>query len=248
MGRTFTITSQRREWVFPMEEDARHLFLSDTHYGHGKIILYAARPFLDEREQALRDRHEAFEVSAESVRRMNRTLIERINEAARPQDILWHLGDVACRGMGPAAEFLGSLRCKNVVLVWGNHDEPDLADLVPRRLARPNLGGRLGPEEDVVPCYDQALVLLEGQKIQLSHYPHDTWEGAGKGAWHLYGHVHGALDDRHRKNPAWALSLDAGVDSHDFRPWSLGELRTVFDGRRKQWQAWRDRLKGKDED
>ena len=34
-----------------------------------------------------------------------------------------------------------------------------------------------------------------------------------RGAWHLYGHVHGKFD----RQPL-GLSLDVGVDSHDFGP------------------------------
>ncbi len=40
-----------------------------------------------------------------------------------------------------------------------------------------------------------------------------------KGFYHLHGHSHGSLPD----NPN-ALSLDCGVDTHDFYPYSFEEV------------------------
>jgi RHS repeat-associated protein len=47
-----------------------------------------------------------------------------------------------------------------------------------------------------------------------------------RGAWHLYGHSHGNLPD----DPL-ALSMDVGVDSHDFRPWHFDEIQAVMKGK-----------------
>lgn len=41
-----------------------------------------------------------------------------------------------------------------------------------------------------------------------------------RGSWHLYGHSHGRLPD----DPL-ALSMDVGVDTHDFRPWHFDEIK-----------------------
>ena len=57
------------------------------------------------------------------------------------------------------------------------------------------------------------------QVLVLCHYALRVWDRAHYGAWHLYGHSHGTL-------PAWGLSLDVGVDSHDFRPINLDEVAT----------------------
>ena len=66
---------------------------------------------------------------------------------------------------------------------------------------------------------DMRELSLGGQRIFLCHYPLREWPNAWRGAWHLYGHVHGKFDnDRH------GLSLDVGVDSHAYRPISHAEV------------------------
>jgi hypothetical protein len=41
-----------------------------------------------------------------------------------------------------------------------------------------------------------------------------VWNRSHHGSWHLYGHSHGRLPE-----PPTLLSMDVGVDTHDFRPW-----------------------------
>lgn len=248
MPRTFSIVSHRREWKFPMADDARHLFTSDTHYDHGNIILYSSRPFLNDQEMEWRKNKEKFKPCGDSIRRMNNTLVDRINEVVRPQDILWHLGDVAWHGKRMCAEFLGRVRCKNVILIWGNHDEWDFADLIPMQMACPELHGKkFGEPEAVRPCYDQCYANVDGQWIHLSHYPGDSWESSHKGMWHLYGHVHGNKNRRTEGNPQWSYSVDAGVDSHGFYPWTMDQLRALFAKRQADFKGWRDKLKDKED-
>jgi calcineurin-like phosphoesterase family protein len=50
-----------------------------------------------------------------------------------------------------------------------------------------------------------------------------VWPHSGRGAWHLYGHSHGNLPD----DPL-SLSMDVGVDSHDFCPWHFEEIQVVM--------------------
>jgi len=46
---------------------------------------------------------------------------------------------------------------------------------------------------------------------------------SGRGAWQLYGHSHGNLAD----DPL-SLSMDVGVDTHDFRPWHFEEVQAAM--------------------
>lgn len=247
MDRTFSIISHRREWVFNIPKDARHLFTSDTHYDHGNIIRYSSRPFLNKEEQVRFANKEKFKPCQDSINWMNREIVNRINEVARPQDILWHLGDVAWHGKRMAAEFFRNLNCKNIILVWGNHDEPDFADLIPLQKASPRYDKTLADEQSILPCYDQLFAIIDGQKVHMNHYPNDTWEESHKGMWHFYGHVHGAKNNRHRECAGWALSLDVGVDSHNFYPWTMEELRALTAKRRPDWEAYRNKWKDKED-
>jgi len=54
-----------------------------------------------------------------------------------------------------------------------------------------------------------------------------VWHHSSRGVWHLYGHSHGNLKD----DPT-SLSIDVGVDSHDFQPWHLDEIRATMESRR----------------
>jgi calcineurin-like phosphoesterase family protein len=50
-----------------------------------------------------------------------------------------------------------------------------------------------------------------------------VWLYHGCGTWQLYGHSHGNLPDE-----LLTLSMDVGVDSHDFRPWHFEEVQAIM--------------------
>src|SRR5271167_1756921 len=66
------------------------------------------------------------------------------------------------------------------------------------------------------------------QRIVLFHYAMRVWDRSHHGAWHLYGHSHGSLPD----TPT-SLSMDVGVDTHDFRPWHFDEIGSLITARAK---------------
>jgi calcineurin-like phosphoesterase family protein len=67
------------------------------------------------------------------------------------------------------------------------------------------------------------------QSIVLFHYALRVWNRAHYGAWHLYGHSHGTLPDI-----PGSLSLDVGVDCHDFTPLSYNEVKAMMNARRAE--------------
>lgn len=80
----------------------RVFIISDTHFGHKRIIEFeaAARPFA-------------------TIEEHDRALVERWNATVKPKDTVWHLGDVFFGKDGHAP--LGALNgLKKLVL--GNHD------------------------------------------------------------------------------------------------------------------------------
>ncbi len=82
---------------------AKIFFTGDTHFNHGNIIKYCARPFA-------------------SVEEMNRAMIERWNAVVGPEDTVYHLGDFA---LGKASDWQAILRGLNgarKILICGNHD------------------------------------------------------------------------------------------------------------------------------
>ena len=80
-------------------------FISDTHFYHSNIIKYCDRPFA-------------------SAEEMNEAMVERWNALVKPNDHVWHLGDVAM-GFGGDHHTLTWLLSRlngKKRLVVGNHD------------------------------------------------------------------------------------------------------------------------------
>lgn len=182
-------------------------FTADTHLGHGNIIKYCQRPFLSPEEFAATrgDPRSRFGVSDATVKRHDDALIEAINERVAADDVLWVVGDFCWGGRAEAMRYRSRIRCRDVRLVWGNHDRRDVADVF-------------------ADCIEQGMIEVEGQGIWLNHYPMRSWNKAFHGSWHVYGHVHGRLEREDRANPGM-LVKDVGVDACGYRPWSFAELR-----------------------
>src|SRR5271166_6364154 len=109
------------------------------------------------------------------------------------------------------------IRCQKIFAVPGNHDKQA------RKL-----------KEDFLWLDNLAEVSIHGQPIVLCHYALRVWNQSNRGSWHLYGHSHGRLPEVPN-----SLSMDVGVDTHEFRPWHYDEIAGVMrrrsearDGRR----------------
>ncbi len=137
-----------------------------------------------------------------SLEAMDEMLIARWNETVGADDEVYHLGDVAHAGHTALAEVLGRLNGR-LNLILGNNDDRG--------------------EMEATGRFSSICVMREmaigGQRIFLCHYPLREWPNAWRGAWHLYGHVHGKFD----REPL-GLSLDVGVDSHALAPIGLDKV------------------------
>ncbi len=182
-------------------------FTSDLHGFHSNIIKYCKRPFLTERDKEILSKDPGAKISQESVEIMNDTLIANINATVGEDDSLWHLGDFCfapkycyyqtCKG------FRDRIKCKNVYNIWGNHDHRVIADLFNA-------------------TYDMYELYVENLTIVLCHYPLFVWNKSHHGSYNLFGHCHSTIDNQ---IPEHSLQVDVGVDSHNFKPWSLEEVR-----------------------
>jgi calcineurin-like phosphoesterase family protein len=65
--------------------------------------------------------------------------------------------------------------------------------------------------------------------IVMCHYAMRVWNRSHRGAWMLYGHSHGSLPD----DPG-ALSIDVGVDCHDYTPISHDDIGRIM--AKKTWK------------
>ncbi|MCI0460731.1 MAG: metallophosphoesterase [Gemmataceae bacterium] len=180
-------------------------FTADLHLGHGNIIKYCKRPFMTPREleQIQRDPRGKFRLSDESVRRHDEALLAALNERVEEDDTLWILGDFCWGALDQATHYRQRIRCRNVHLVWGNHDHRSIRPVFDRAI-------------------EQGMIEVEGQAIWLNHYPMRSWNRSFHGSWQLYGHVHGRLAAEDAVNGL--LTRDVGVDACDYRPLTFEDL------------------------
>jgi calcineurin-like phosphoesterase family protein len=200
-------------------------FTADLHLGHGNIIKFCHRPYLtpEERRLASSDPRGPWRVSDATVRTHDEALLDALNSAAAADDILWVVGDFCWGGLAEATLYRSRIRCRNVHLVWGNHDH---------RSIRPVFADAI----------EQGMFRVDGQEIWLNHYPMRSWNKRFHGSWHLYGHVHGRLSGEDAANEAW-LTKDVGVDACGYRPWSFEELRDYMAPRVERFHRARDAVR-----
>ena len=137
---------------------------------------------------------------------MNAAILERLNASVKPNDVLYFLGDFCMGGPKAVASYREQIACKAVHFIDGNHD----------KTAR--------KAQHVFTSWSSlSEIKVEQQGIVLCHYAMMVWPHHSGGTWKLYGHSHGNLPD----DPL-SLSMDVGVDSHDFRPWHFDEIEAIM--------------------
>ena len=83
-------------------DNTKVFFISDTHFGHDKIIEYCNRPF-------------------DNVSEMNQIMIENWNSVVGKNDLVFHLGDFAFRNKVDIKNICKQLNGRKI-LKRGNHD------------------------------------------------------------------------------------------------------------------------------
>jgi len=142
-----------------------------------------------------------------TLQNMDDFMVAEWNRAVQPEDTVYHLGDLVWKP-DSAESFLERLNGR-IKLVPGNHD--NLKAL--RSLVHRTLSSKLEILESLVE------IKHLGHSVTLCHYPMAAWNKSHHGSLMLHGHTHGNLPF-HPK----IRRLDVGVDSHDFRPWTWGEI------------------------
>jgi calcineurin-like phosphoesterase family protein len=178
-------------------------FTSDSHFGHTNIIKYCNRPFKDAGE-------------------MDRHIVRVWNETVKPEDTVYHLGDVAFTSPEWCRHIVENLN-GHKILVLGNHDRAE-----EKMLER-------GFQE--VHKHIKGLTLTDGTIVNLSHYPYRGTEDPhhkskfdhknieDDGRCLLNGHVHDAWKARPGKRNNWMVNV--GMDQWNFKPVSEDVL-TAF--------------------
>ena len=132
---------------------------------------------------------------------MNSTLISNWNSTIGPDDDIYHLGDFAYKG--DSTWLLNKLNGKKH-LIEGNHDKKNLKNISWR-----------SQWTSIQPYLE---LVVDKKLIVMCHYPFQEWNGYYRDAWHIHGHSHG-------RTPAFKNRIDVGVDSQNFTPVSVLQLR-----------------------
>ncbi len=172
-------------------------FSSDFHLRHQSVIDYG-RNFA-------------------SLETMNIHIIDEVNRKVGKDDLLVLMGDTMMIDKD-YAWLLSILNCENVIILYGNHCNPNRFNEVP--------DGRI--------LYHGYYVelLTEGQIITCMHYPQFNWNYQDDGAISLHGHLHGdsnpVVDEIHKYK-----SLDVGIDSYynifgEYSIFSLAQIKELL--------------------
>ena len=204
----------------------RRYFSADLHLNHANIIKYCNRNFcLSDFEIATIEAIQettgetsspevrSFRISTESVEIMNELILKNINAIVGREDIFYLLGDFCfAKDFAIVKKFRNMINCKNIHFVMGNHDKFSNREYL--------------SIFETVDYYKEFK--YNGIKFVLSHYPFLEWAGSFYGSIHLFGHCHGNKNDKIAKMFPSAKMLDVGIDSHDYKPWSIEEIIKNF--------------------
>ena len=152
-----------------------------AHFGHYNIIRHCDRPWTAEEHDD--------------------ALVEKWNSVVSKKDTVYHLGDFAMFKSIPGKDRMKAYRKLRmrlngkIHLVLGNHD---------------NMSQEL--YSTFTKVYEGLKeVKVDGEKITLCHFPMRSWNRSFHGSFHLFGHVHGRLE-----NVDTGASCDVGIDVPEF--------------------------------
>ena len=160
-------------------------FISDTHFFHENIL-----KFTDDSGQRIRPEFEIME-------EMHETMIERWNSVVKPQDYVYHLGDVTFRYGSEFNNLMHRLKGKKRLIV-GNHD----------KIWNPMLISNF-----------EKVELWKGFKehnFTATHIPL-MLESLRDGAFNVHGHVH----SNSLNKPGY---INVSVEVRNFTPVNIDEI------------------------
>lgn len=184
-------------------------FTSDTHYSHKNLVKGSSRW-----DDVSRCRN------FKSLKEHDDFIVNSINSVVGVEDTLYHLGDWSFGGIENIEIFRRRINCLDVHLILGNHDQ--------HIDANPDAFMHIFSS---ISHYKE--ISVNGNKIVLSHWPMKVWHKSHRGSWQLHGHCH----DHLRPDEWWTRSkpnerrrtMDVGMDTNDYKPWSLETLEKMMD-------------------
>ena len=151
----------------------------------------------------------------QTVADMDMQMIENWNTLVKPNDIVFHAGDF-CFGSKLSWKHYCDALNGIKYLAAGNHDKSippdkfvDVQHLFNIRI--------IGDDE----------MTSDGQRMTVCHYPMLSWYQSHRGAWQLFGHVHGGLSNKDNLKIT-PNQMDIGVDTNSYFPYSYNYVKTII--------------------
>jgi calcineurin-like phosphoesterase family protein len=154
---------------------------------------------------------------------LDELMVEKWNGMVEHGDTVYCLGDVFFCNFERAESILKRLN-GNIHLVYGNHDK-----VIKNNPRLQNLFKSIS---------DYKELKIDGVDVVLFHFPMLEWNKMHYGAYHLFGHVHGNMDND--PNIVSARCMDVGIDSRPrgIEPengmlslWSWAQVHKILKGR-----------------
>ncbi len=183
-------------------------FSSDFHGRHDKDFIYVPRGFSSSDEHDKKIRQDFRELPNDSV--------------------LFLLGDTVFGNDGLAywEHFLKDVGSSDIFIMPGNHFS-GLNDLYRKYGRQFSLMGFNGINKNIALIQNLYEIEVCGQFVVLSHYPIISWNKMGKGAYHLFGHVHSRIKEGLPNGTGFGKMLDVGIDSVG-KPISFKEIELIM--------------------
>lgn len=151
-----------------------------------------------------------------SIEEHDAVIQDNINRVVGKTDTLVIIGDVSFLNVKGTLDWLGGITCRNIHVVFGNHDSTTrkLAKRFPKTFVRASdcaeFNTKVGDTQWIFYC---------------SHCAHRAWPKCRYGSINLFGDAHGTMPDNGSR------SMDVGVDTHLFVPWSETDIIEIMKDR-----------------
>lgn len=157
-------------------------FTSDWHFFHEGIIKICNRKFT-------------------TTSKMHTSIIKNINDNVKKKDTLIVAGDIMTKGSDyllPLSKKLDQIKCKNIILVVGNHDKLQVNQYLDAGFISVHTLLEI-PEYNLTVVHDPAVAIIDKNRLFVC------------------GHVHNLFVTCNN-------CVNVGVDAHDFKPVSIDKI------------------------
>ena len=187
-----------------------YFWWSDGHLGHGNIIRYCKRPFLQPGDLDINGNWVSPEIALERTKQHDFFIIKRFNERVDENDVCFCLGDFCMKKSTEASDapqnafdyYRNQLNCKNIIFIKGNHDA--------------NNGTKT-----IIGSID---INFGGRNIHMLHnpkYAKDNYD------FNFCGHTHGT-EGVFRKLGKKSVIVDLSVDCWNLAPVEINEINQAY--------------------